>query len=238
MITLPHKMFSPSRTYSQPSSGGFTLVELLVCISVIGLLGAIIAFALSGVSMSRNKAISSSNIRQVVMGLHLYSQENNGLLPHQFDAARGLDWSGVLVEDDYLPEEIFHAPADEFTRRFEGAPRSYAVNSATYTYLLNGYHSPWPRDRTDQPSSAFAVPPSVMLVGENFGGAIENSGAVVGVAEFEGLNAETYNFYHDTGAHYCMADGSVAFMSREEIGRYRADTDYNGDESDPWKWKP
>ena len=95
-----------------------------------------------------------------------------------------------------------------------------------------------PGQRTGEPSRANMVPATVMLVGENFGGAIENSGAVVGVAEFEGLNAETYNFYDDTGAHYCMADGSVAFMSKTEATRYRADTDYNGDPRDPWKWVP
>ncbi|MGE9292863.1 MAG: type II secretion system protein [Puniceicoccales bacterium] len=231
-------MDSPLRNHQGHAKVGFTLVEILVCIGVIAILGTLLFATLGGVSTSRNKTVSTSNIRQIVMGLHLYSQNNAGLLPHQYDSFRNLDWSGVLVEDEYLSEDVFHAPGDAFIRRFEGTPRSYAVNSATYTFLQNGYHSPWPRDRTEAPSSAIHVPPTIMLVGENFGGAIDNSGAIVGIAEFEGLNAETYNFYDDTGAHYGMADGSVSFMSKEEIGRYRADTDYNGDPHDPWKWKP
>ncbi|GHC12453.1 type II secretion system protein [Cerasicoccus arenae] len=231
-------MYKKSERFKKTFSPAFSLVELLVCVAVIGILGTIALVALSGVGLARDKTVSASNIRQIVMGLHLYSQSNSGLLPQQYDAERNLDWSGVLIEDEFLPKEIFHAPADDFERRLEGTPRSYAVNSATYTFLQNGYHSPWPKNRTEQPSTAMMVPPTVMLVGENFGGAIENSGAVTGVAEFEGLNAETYNFYRNTGAHYCMADGSVAFMSKEEIDHYRADTDYNGDPKDPWKWKP
>ncbi|MGE9295066.1 MAG: type II secretion system protein [Puniceicoccales bacterium] len=226
------------RMTPKANRNAFTLVELLATISILAILGAILMAALSGTGTSRDKAVSTGNIRQVVLGLHLYSQANKGLLPLQFDAGRNLDWSGALVEDGYLTEDVFHAPADEFTRRLDGTPRSYAVNSATYTFLQNGYRSPWPKNRTEQATSAMLVPPTVMLVGENFGGAIDNSGAVVGVAEFEGLNAETYNFYDDTGAHYCMADGSVVFMSKEEIDQYRADTDYNGDPKDPWKWKP
>ena len=227
MNSLPRRRIPLSRS-------GFSLVELLVAVAVLGMLGALTFFGYNRVRSSGEKTVSASNIRQVVMGLHLYSLNNSGFLPHQFDASRNSDWSGVLVEEEYVPEEVFHAPADLYTRRFDGTPRSYAVNSATYTFLQNGYRSPWPKDR----SRANMVPATVMLVGENFGGAIENSGAVVGVAEFEGLNAETYNFYDDTGAHYCMADGSVAFMSKTEATRYRADTDYNGDPRDPWKWVP
>lgn len=231
-------MFSPSTRFTRSQSRGFTLIELLVCIAVIGILSAILLSAVRRVRISGDKAVSASNLRQVVTGLQLYSQDGGGALPHQYDAERNLDWSGVLVDEGYLPRAIFHAPADTFSRRFDGTPRSYAVNSATYTFLQNGYDSPWPKDRSERPSAAGMVPPNVMLVGENFGGAIENSGAVVGVAEFEGLNAATFNFYDGQGAHYGMADGSVSFMSRDEIGQYRADTDYNGDPRDPWKWKP
>lgn len=231
-------MFIKRNRIPKSAFAAFTLIELLVSLAVIAILGAIVLAALGRVGVSRDKAVSTSNIRQIVLSLHLYAQENGGALPHQYDAGRGLDWSGVLIEDEFLSEDIFHAPADTFSRRFDGTPRSYAVNSSTYTFLQNGYRSPWPKDRTDRASSATMVPPRVMLVGENFGGAVENSGAVVGVAEYEGLNAATYNFYGDTGAHYCMADASVVFMSQEEIGRYRADTDYNGDPNDPWKWKP
>lgn len=170
--------------------------------------------------------------------MKLYATSHNDYLPYQMSPDTQRDWSGILVDTDYLEEDaIFQSPNDTFTRRLEGQARSYAINSSKWTYLENGYQSPWPKDRQAQPTKVGLIPPNIILLAENFGGAADNSGATVGVAEFEGLDAQTRDFYNGQGAFYGLADGSVIFKSSEDMNEYRADTDYGGDPNDPWKWK-
>ncbi|MDQ8208045.1 prepilin-type N-terminal cleavage/methylation domain-containing protein [Coraliomargarita sp. SDUM461003] len=216
----------------------FTLIELLSSIALITILLGILIAAIGRVQREARKSVSSSNIRQIVLSMHLYATSNNGYLPYQMDPDNNRDWSGILVDEELLPEgEVFQSPEDNFTRRFEGQVRSYAINSSKWTYLENGYKSPWPKDRQAKPSKASLIPPNIILVAENFGGAADNTGANVGVAEFEGLDALTRDFYDEQGAFYGLADASVIFKSSAEMNEYRADTDYAGNPLDPWKWK-
>ena len=198
----------------------------------------ILIVAIGRVRMEARKSVSSSNIRQIVISMNLYATGNKGYLPYQVAPESGRDWSGLLVDEEYLQEDaVFQSPEDNFVRRFDGQARSYAINSSKWTYLENGYKSPWPKDREAQPCKANTIPPNIILVAENFGGAADNTGANVGVAEFEGLDALTRDFYNNQGAFYGLADASVIFRTSDEMNEYRADTDYAGNPQDPWKWK-
>ncbi|WOO41845.1 type II secretion system protein [Rubellicoccus peritrichatus] len=219
---------------------GFSLVELLTAIAVVGVLSALISLGVVRARTQAYKSTSSSNVRQIVTTLNLYALDNGGRLPDQVHPTTGQDWSGTLVEEGFLAEnEVFSSPGDTFERVYDGEARSYAINSSKYTYLQNGYMAPWPKlgDTNAKPAEIALIPPNIILVGENFGGGNDGSGAVVGIAEHEGLDASTRDFYDDQGAFYGKADGSVAFRSSEEMKQYRADTDYGGDPRDPWKWK-
>lgn len=60
---------------------GFTLIELLVVIAIIALLLSIIVPALSRAKVIAQKTICRSNMRQQVLGVMLYSQENDTWVP-------------------------------------------------------------------------------------------------------------------------------------------------------------
>ncbi|MDP0495849.1 MAG: prepilin-type N-terminal cleavage/methylation domain-containing protein [Verrucomicrobiota bacterium JB024] len=66
---------------SQKTSGGFSLMELLVCIAVIGVLVALSFPAIRQMRMMSASAQCSSNLRQIGVATGLYVAEHNGNFP-------------------------------------------------------------------------------------------------------------------------------------------------------------
>ncbi|MFW6059438.1 MAG: prepilin-type N-terminal cleavage/methylation domain-containing protein [Phycisphaeraceae bacterium] len=98
-------------------SHGFTLVELLVVISIIALLIAILLPALQATRSAAERAMCGSNLRQQYLGIQAYAGDHNGwIMPAiHFDADGNRDgfsgWRRTLVLEGYLPEEIFLCPS-------------------------------------------------------------------------------------------------------------------------------
>lgn len=65
-------------------SGGFTLIEMLVVVAIIGILASLILPALSSAKSRAKTASCVSNMRQFAVALQLYSQDNQDkLLPNK-----------------------------------------------------------------------------------------------------------------------------------------------------------
>ncbi|MDH7599479.1 MAG: type II secretion system protein [Sedimentisphaerales bacterium] len=63
------------------SARGFTLIELLVVIAIIAVLMAILMPALQRVREQARQKTCAARVRQQVLGLNLYAQDNDGKLP-------------------------------------------------------------------------------------------------------------------------------------------------------------
>ncbi len=190
---------------------GFTLLDLLVTISVIALLMGIMLPAMSMVSDMTRRVVCRSNARQIGIGLQLYADQNKDRLPGsvyssalirgQFrpeemttlhtDGARG-NWDGLgwLFAKDLLnAPEIFYCPAHRGEIRFE----RYGDRWQSLTGLIRGnYHL-----RALPPADAYlhGVAPSTVLLADSIRASSETN--------------------HTTGLNLLRADLSVDWWTDE-----------------------
>src|SRR5262244_2329728 len=65
----------------QKLAAGFTLIELLVVIAIIAILAALLLPALNRTKHSAHAGYCLSNLKQWGVATHIYTVENNDLLP-------------------------------------------------------------------------------------------------------------------------------------------------------------
>jgi prepilin-type N-terminal cleavage/methylation domain-containing protein/prepilin-type processing-associated H-X9-DG protein len=112
-----------------PPRRGFTLVELLVVIGIIALLISILLPSLRRVREAANVATCLSNLRQMGLGIEMYSQLSKGQMPLVLEryitqgartglvaGGRGRTWAGLLRDVAKVPVQVFSCPSE--TRDF------------------------------------------------------------------------------------------------------------------------
>lgn len=127
----------------------FTLVELMVVISVIALLIALLLPALGSARVAAQRVGSMSNVRQISTSLFIYTNDFHESMPFQnalFQDASGINayrwspqWSRILVEKGYLSNmEIYWSAGRE---RYGGDwPHTQRTNTQlAHTYESVGY---------------------------------------------------------------------------------------------------
>lgn len=127
-----------------PRRPGFSLVELLVAVSIIAALGLLAAVGFNGLLTSSRQARCAANLRDIGAALHLHATEHGGALPETSHTA-GIDGSWIYSLRDYLGDfdRIRICPADpKRAERLRARGTSYILNSFLFVPETDPFGEP------------------------------------------------------------------------------------------------
>lgn len=206
---------------------GFTLVEILVVITVVALLSALLLSAFSSVRARSHTASCASNLKQLGVALQLYTADNRGFFPPGLVSPignLGCGWAEGIYP--YLKStKVFQCPSYPNGEYRLGCPPSDESDGIGYlerrdwdgSYDLINLRS---RGRFNE--VRLRRPSSTVVLMDGTGTwpfydiRIGNSAGQT-MPEEELLDFSRLGDRHNGGANLCFADGHVKWLSFEQM---------------------
>lgn len=133
--------------------GAFTLIDLLVSISVIAVLIALLLPSLAAVNETSRRVVCQSNIRQIGLGVVMYADDRGGYLPYSLylgsgassavPEARPQDMLTLRVPDQVRTDNPFDGIGLLFSLEYLPAPKVFYCPSHTGENPYSRYARSW-----------------------------------------------------------------------------------------------
>lgn len=198
-------------TRHQKSDSGFSLIELLVTMVIIGVLAAILLPVLSKATFLSKQSACLSNMRQLAIAFHLYSGEHDFDLPGRVTESGQDKWPALLYEYTKTTK-VFTAPGIEDAKTED--VNLLANTSNKTSFIMNGYND---LDAYNNPAFKIKIvnitfPSQTILLGMPYA---KDNNFYMDYAE--GNHAKVLNLKaYGTGSNYVFADGSARFIKEKD----------------------
>lgn len=144
--------------------GAFTIIELLVVVSIIAILAALLLPALSRAKQKGQQAACLSNLHQQALAVLTYAVDNDDrIMPCSYNnptnSTNPLRWTGLQASYMSLSNRVYLCPSDQKSKRI-----SYGVNELAFVDMTTdlGDPSPPPPNRL----SSFTTPSTTVMSGD------------------------------------------------------------------------
>jgi len=207
-------------------NAGFTLVELLVVMAIIGVLAALLLPALARAREAARRTSCVNNLRQIGIAFRLYLLENRDTYPAAQDPLNadpyywlwmGRGFRNPLAE--FIPGDkerpgVFFCPSDIRQSSVDVYERT------SYAYSMTFYHSPSQIDAMDSTAHTYASALAVPAIPQR-SAAVRHPSKKILVGEWYSNHAAWANdagwFGWGGSRNYLFADGHVEYLRSDEI---------------------
>lgn len=204
---------------------GFTLIEILVVISIIALLAAILFPVFSRARENARRTNCQSNLKQIALGINIYVQDYDGKFPHIGNPDTStLGWAERL-QPQLKSVQVFQCPS-------EMNEQNLLTDYTDYYYNLWLGNKP-----SGVPESIIDYPANTIMNGD--GNSTKSNYYCEGVkGPFAGCGAgsstggpfdpASATVRHLEGANYSFVDGHVKWLKRDALMDANGTTVVNG----------
>ncbi len=205
-------------------NSGFTLVELLVVVSIIALLVSILLPSLGGARQMTLRVLCAGNMRQIDLAMNMYLHDYNDTYPCAQDPVSsdpyywlwmGRGWRG-FVKPFFNTKVTKDNPSVLFCPGDQAEKDKYEATS--YAYSMSFYHSPEQIDAMNATADTYSNPQP--FVAQQVGNVAQPSAKIL-LGEWTSNHRRIPNdkgwWCWEGERNYLFADGSIQYLKTTEI---------------------